>query len=88
MSKTYRIESSPQAETDFKSAFLWIRQRAPQQAHQWAIGLNKAMMSLGQQPARCQLAPESDSFHVEIRQLFYGKRSHRYRVLFTLKMIV
>ncbi len=85
MSKTYHIEGSLQAEADFKSAFRWIAQRAPQQAHKWAIGLNTAIESLKQQPARCPLAPENSHFTVEIHQLLYGKRSHRYRVLFTIE---
>jgi plasmid stabilization system protein ParE len=85
MSKTYHLETSLQAKADFKSAFRWIEQRAPQQAHKWATGLNKAIESLEQQPARCQLAPENNSFPVEIRQLLYGRRSHRYRILFTIE---
>jgi plasmid stabilization system protein ParE len=31
------------------------------------------------------LAPESDAFEMEIRQHFYGKRQHRYRILFTIE---
>ena len=30
-------------------------------------------------------APENDFFEIEIRQLFYGKRIGRYRILFTIE---
>ncbi len=36
-------------------------------------------------PARCPLAPENDEFEEEIRELLYGKRQHRYRILFTIR---
>lgn len=85
MSKTYHIETSLQAEADFKSAFHWLEQRASQQAHKWATELNTAIESLKQQPARCPLAPENNSFTIEIRQLLHGKSSLRYRVLFTIE---
>lgn len=85
MNRTYQVVISPQAEAAFKFAFRWIRNRAPQQAHAWAMGFCKAIESLEQQPARCQLAPEDPFFEMEIRQLLYGKRGHRYRALFTIE---
>ena len=33
----------------------------------------------------CPLAPENDEFEEEIRELLYGKRQHRYRILFTIR---
>lgn len=40
---------------------------------------------LSDYPQRCPLAPESDAFDVHIQQLLYGRRRHRYRVLFTIQ---
>jgi hypothetical protein len=31
------------------------------------------------------MAPENDEFEEEIRQILYGKRQHRYRILFTIR---
>jgi hypothetical protein len=36
-------------------------------------------------PRACSLAPESDYFGREIRQLLYGKRQHKYRILFEIR---
>ena len=35
-------------------------------------------------PHRCPLAPEDDEFSFEVRQLLYGSKQHRYRILFTI----
>lgn len=85
MSKTYRVVFSSHAKQEIRSAFLWIKQRSRQRAEKWERGFREAIYSLDRQPARCQLAPENSSFTVEIRQLLYGKRPHRYRALFTIE---
>jgi plasmid stabilization system protein ParE len=36
-------------------------------------------------PERCGLAPESEHFDEEIRQLPYGKRPNVYRILFVIR---
>jgi hypothetical protein len=36
-------------------------------------------------PARCGLAPENDLVDPPIYQFFYGRRSRRYRALFTIE---
>jgi plasmid stabilization system protein ParE len=36
-------------------------------------------------PSICSIAPESDYFGREIRQLLYGKRPQKYRVLFEFR---
>ena len=44
-----------------------------------------SLSSLGTQPRRCPLAPEADAFGEEIRQLLYGRRGGRYRILFRVE---
>ncbi len=51
----------------------------------WFLGLRRAITSLAYFPERCGLAPENKSFSFEVRQLLYGRRHHRYRVLFTIE---
>jgi plasmid stabilization system protein ParE len=41
-----------------------------------------AFLSLESFPERCPVAPESEFFDHDIRQLIYGKRQHTYRILF------
>jgi len=55
-------------------------------ATKWWNGLADAIESLADNPERCGLAPESDQFDQEMRQLLYGRRKRdRRRVLFTIK---
>lgn len=46
--------------------------------------LREAVASLAHAPQRCPLAPENAAFPFEVRQLLYGRRRDRYRVLFTI----
>jgi plasmid stabilization system protein ParE len=80
----YRVEITPEAESEIKDAYLWIHADSPANAARWRRGLLEAVRSLAQQPTRCPPAPESEHFKQEIRQLLYGKRSGVYRVLFII----
>jgi len=82
----YEVEVADQAQIDAEEAYLWILERAPgDRATRWWNGLEKAVLSLEHMPARCPLAPEDSEFEEEIRELLYGKRQHRYRILFTIR---
>jgi plasmid stabilization system protein ParE len=52
-------------------------------AEAWYDELMAAIQSLQAFPNRCALAPESQEFQQQIRQLFIGK-SKRYRVMFVV----
>ena len=80
----FRVELSPQADREAEAAYRWIAEATPRGAHRWYNGLMDALYSLRDYPERCPLAPESVAFNVDIRQLLYGRRQHRYRVLFTI----
>jgi plasmid stabilization system protein ParE len=84
MADTYRIVIQPEAFNGMESGYAYIEQYAPESAQQWATGLMDAITSLETFPARCSLAPEDRYFPQEIRQLFYGKGSGTYRILFTI----
>ena len=81
----YEIVVTDQADAEAEEAYLWIRERSPDGAVRWWNGLEAAILSLERMPTRCSLAPENDVFEEEIRQLLYGKRQHRYRILFTVR---
>jgi len=57
-----------------EAAYRWISQRSIRNATRWFNGLDRAILSLAKNPQRFGLAPESDYFGKEIRQLLYGKR--------------
>jgi plasmid stabilization system protein ParE len=80
----YRVIIQPPAAAEMDDAYLWIAERAPDNATKWFNGLEAAIYSLEDFPERCPLAEESKAFDVEIRQLVYGKRVGAYRILFTI----
>jgi len=81
----YRVIIQPPASAEMEAAFQWIAERAPASAVKWFNGLEAAIQTLENFPARCPLAEESKAFNVEIRQLLYGKRVGAYRILFTIR---
>jgi len=80
----FRVEMSPEALAEIEQAFLWLHDEAPNAARRWYNGLIDALHSLADQPRRCPLAPEDNAFDDEIRQLLYGRRHNRFRILFTV----
>ena len=77
----YLVEPTDKALVDAGEAYFWISEQSEGAALRWYEGLLKAFRSLEKNPLRCSLAPESDFFEEEIRQLIYGK----YRILFTVE---
>ena len=43
------------------------------------------METLTRHPLRCPRAAESDRFPEELRELLYGKRKNKYRIIFTIR---
>ncbi len=80
----YRVELTPQAVSDLDSALQYLVEAAPERAERWFAGMMDAVYSLEQMPERCHLAPESEDFGKDIREIFYGKRTGVYRILFRI----
>ena len=80
----YRVEVARNAEADLDARYVWVVERAPQQGAAWFNGLERAILSLDQHPERCRVAPESIDPDDPVRVLGYGRRSHAYRVFFTI----
>ena len=70
---------------EIEEAYDWLAARAPQAAQKWKLGLLDAVARLEMLPKAKSLAPESDLFGREIRQLLFGKRQHNYRALFEVQ---
>jgi plasmid stabilization system protein ParE len=71
------------AQRDIAEARLWLAGREPDAAERWFNSIYDTIGSLETFPERCPLAPESKSFNTEIREIFHGRRQHKYRILFT-----
>ena len=81
----FRVEISRQAEHDAESILEWLlSQHGGQAGIDWFVRLDDAFASLAQFPERCSIAPEDARFPFEVRQLFYGRKPHVYRILFTI----
>jgi plasmid stabilization system protein ParE len=81
----YDIRLSAQALADAAEVVERIASTYVRMAARWFTGLLRALDSLRTFPERCPLAPEADAFQRDIRQLFYGKRRNRYRILFVVE---
>jgi plasmid stabilization system protein ParE len=81
----FRVVIQPGAEAEVAQAFAYIHARSPANAEKWLRGLYAVIATLESMPGRCGLARESRAFELEIRQLLYGKRQHKYRILFTVR---
>lgn len=79
---TFRVIIEEQAALDITTYGQWIvGQGSPLNAVRWVDGIEGAIHSLSSMPERCVIAPESEAFDREIRQIIF--RSHR--VLFVVE---
>jgi plasmid stabilization system protein ParE len=80
----YQVEIADPAWMELQEAYEWLADRAPAAAARWKSGLLDAIGELESFPARCSIAPETAYFGRAIRQLLYGKRNHKCRILFEI----
>lgn len=81
----YRIEITETARKELLEGYEWIRKESQERARKWLHEIHSVIQNLKDFPQRCSLAPENDLFHLEIRQLFYGKTHGIYRIIFFIK---
>ena len=83
---TYWIEITARAQADAEAACRWISGHlSPAQAERWYGGRFQMIETLQRQPLCCPLAAENGTFPEEIRELLFGNRPDRYRILFTIR---
>jgi plasmid stabilization system protein ParE len=81
----YRVIVTPEAESDLRAAYRYIRHHAPRSAREWIRRIRQSVKTLYRHPERCPLAPESVSFDEPIRQLLFGAGNRgTYRIIFVL----
>ena len=83
--KRYAVIILPAAERNIDEAYLWLTEHDADAASRWYNRLMEVIFSLDVFPERCPLAPESKSLNTEIREIFHGRRQHKYRILFTVR---
>src|SRR5690242_12869974 len=82
---TYRVVVLARARLDVETLYDWIAERSAAGAQRWLDEFEKATASLATNPFIAPLAPESDRFDYEIRQILFRTRAGRtYRAVFTV----
>jgi plasmid stabilization system protein ParE len=82
--KRYQVIILPSAERDIDEAYAWIAEQDAEAAVRWYNRLREVIFSLDAFPERAPLAREGKSFNRVIREVFHGRRHHKYRILFTV----
>lgn len=81
----YRVVLTLRAERDRDEAFLWYSNHYSSSfAARWYDGLTQAIHGLEKGPLRYARAREDDKFPFELREMLFGKRRQKHRVLFTM----
>jgi plasmid stabilization system protein ParE len=73
----YRVDLTERAVRSLRRIYLTINAEGSAQARTWFNGLEQAVLSLDEHPARCAPTPEDGN----VRHLPYGRRLHRYRII-------
>jgi plasmid stabilization system protein ParE len=81
----FKIRYTLRAETDVDDLLAWlIRQYAGEPGLRWLNGLIKAVERLRVMPQRCAKYRKDRRLPNTVFQLFYGRRSHVFRILFRI----
>lgn len=79
-----QVVIEPRAERDIDEAAGWIAVHAADAAEHWFDAMQSAIQSLADFPQRCPRARECLSARYVLRQLVFGRRRGRYRLIFTI----
>ena len=77
---TFRVELTARAARDLGFIYRSINAEDSSQARAWFNGLEKAVSSLEELPARGAVTPEDEG----LRHLLYGKKPDVYRVIYAV----
>ena len=82
--KRWKIIVEHTAQQDILDAYDWLAEREPEAAIRWFNRIYDTIGTLELFPERAPLAPEAGFFQAQIREIFHGRRQHKYRILFTV----
>ena len=81
----FRVEIAPRAFDDLDRIAEYIKERGSfEQSLKWFNSVMDAIASLAEMPARRAVAEESEDLGQEVRLLFHGRRSRRYKVYYSI----
>lgn len=81
-----RVEVSPRAVADLDAITEYIKNHGSlERAEKWFDEMIDAIASLREMPCRCPIADESKDLGQEVRFLLHGRRSHVYKVYFSVR---
>ncbi len=81
MKKTYKVQITGKAQSDFHHIYDYISQDNPQNAISFVDALESRINGLQQYPERCQLIPENKYLGTRMRHLIHKD----YRVIFRIE---
>jgi plasmid stabilization system protein ParE len=70
----------PRAKLDLEDIYAALGAEHSEAAFRWFGGLERAVFTLEEHPARCPVTPEDAS----LRHLLYGNKPHIYRVIYRI----
>jgi plasmid stabilization system protein ParE len=82
----YRVHISDKAVADLDGVLSWFQsQLAAEASTRWFAAIWKAVGTLETNAERCSLAVESQDLGLDLRELLFGRRRGRYRILFEIR---
>lgn len=81
----HSVHITARALREIDAALEWLTERSRPAAVRWHQQLTEAIRSLENNPERWGLAPESEWYSGELRQLLHGNRRGAYRILFEVR---
>src|SRR5437764_14492887 len=80
-----QVRMAARAEEDVSATLTWMTvQRSPSASSRWHAALLASVQTLEDRAESCPLAEEAQTLGIELRQLLFGKRRGKYRILFTI----
>lgn len=76
----YRVDLTERAARDLTRLYQTINAADSALARAWFNGLETVILSLDEHPARGAAVSEDDT----LRQLLYGRKGHRYRIIYAI----
>ena len=81
----HEVELTRRAERDRDRAYEWYEAHFSESfAERWYNGLSAAISRLAEKPFRFPMAQESNRFSFEVREMRFGGKRYKHRVLFTI----
>ncbi|MBL6929518.1 MAG: type II toxin-antitoxin system RelE/ParE family toxin [Rhodospirillales bacterium] len=81
--KHFKVVITPFAADNIHDAHQWLMTENPAYAAKWLAGIRDKILGLETLPSSHAVAPESDAFDCDIRQLIFG-RGTPWRIFFTI----